>query len=294
MPNRVVALVALLLLPLLAQANEDPLPFFWPHEDGLRFDYDYHFQDVVTGTMVDGQAFLAFEGNLTVPGITVQRLTGYHTPIGLRDEGPEPGFRRWLWLARPDLREAMRGEDDPAPFSWAPNFLHPGGFRITDSAIEMWQESWAHPTWTYLRTPVAPGMSFSHQLVPELADDIFLYGLVTGWNQTVSTPAGEFQALVVSYVIDFGESTVTDEQGEVIAVTHGVITGHVAYVPDVGPVQLREEFTPYVWADCGDRPCPPEIVEHLGDVVVTQTLALTQAPLAHETRTWSDVKAMFR
>ena len=140
-----------------------------------------------------------------------------------------------------------------------------------------------------------PGSTFTHQLIPELADDIFLHGTVVAIDATVVTEHATYSnAVKVEYVIDFGVSTRTDESGNVLATHHSERNGHVHFVPGVGPVELLEESTPFVWADCGSEDCPPEIDDWIGQVTETQTLSLDQGPVSVEAASWGGVKSMYR
>ncbi len=145
--------------------------------------------------------------------------------------------------------------------------------------IDMWQDSWDHPTWRYLENDLTVGATFVMQLIPELADDIFLHGTVTDISATVETMAGVFDdAVKMEYLIDLGESYFTDEEGSLIGTTHSEIFAQIHFVPGVGPVDLLEEFTPYIWMDCGEEGCPPEWLELVGLVAETDELTLTQMP----------------
>ena len=79
-----------------------------------------------------------------------------------------------------------------------------------------------------------------HQLVPELASDVFLRARVLGTG-TIDTPAGRYtNAIEVFYVIDYGESEATDESGNALGIQHSLGYGSVHYVPGVGPVASYE------------------------------------------------------
>ncbi len=163
------------------------------------------------------------------------------------------------------------------------------------SAIQMWQDPWNHPTWTYLAGEIAPGETFSHQLIPELADDIYLYGTVQAVDATVVTENATYtNAVKVDYFIDYGISSWTDENGNLVGTAHAERWGHVHYVPEVGPVELLEEFMPFVWADCVNEDCPPEISDWIGQVTEIQTLSLLQNPVAEEAASWGSIKSMYR
>lgn len=296
MPNRIIALFVLLLIPLAAFASEDPLAELWPAAEGLRFDYDYAYSSFMYGESAAGPAFLEFTAPTTVPDGAAWLLEG-STPAPIpRGDVPPPGLMRYLWTSRPDLRARLEGLAPTRDREWSPYFLHTGIFRDAGMRLEMWQPGWNHSTWTYMVAPPVVGMSFTHQLVPELADDIYLHGVITDTNAQADTPAGIFEnCVVVTYLIDMGVSEITDESGEVVGTMHGEVAGHVAFAPMVGPVELLEQHTPFVWVDCGDAPCHEGIPAwSVGQVGAVHTLMLSQMPVGNENRTWSDVKAMFR
>ena len=206
-------------------------------------------------------------------------------------------LERAVWRARPDLRRSLelRRDKSPATTTWDPLLLHDGYFMKGATGIRMWQPDWNHPTWTYLTSDLQVGATFTHQLIPELATDIYLHGTIEAIDDAVTTPAGTFTSAVrAAYLIDLGVTTTVDEMGGLIGRAHGEIRGHVRYVPDFGPVEMLEEHLPYVWIDCAPNDCPPSWVELEGRVEVTRTLALTEAPTPMEPRSWGEVKALYR
>jgi len=129
--------------------------------------------------------------------------------------------------------------------------------------------------------------------VPEFADDIFLHGEVTSVNATVETQNATYNnAVQVTYLVDMGVFSVTDENGELLATGHAEFRGHVHFVPDVGPVEMLQEYEPYVWLDCNE--CPEDWLNWVGQVVETQTLSLLQDPVATEKLNLGSVKALYR
>ncbi|MCB1151264.1 hypothetical protein KDK88_06925 [bacterium] len=287
----------LLLLALPALAVEDPLTELWPTDTGLFFSYEYDYASAMFNRYAFGPAYLEFEGPTTVPGGDAWTLAGATPAIAPISGVPQPGLLRYLWAARPDLRAkiAARPTADRDQF-WYPYFLHTGSFRNAGDRLEMWQDGWDHSTWTYVAAPVVGGMSFTHQLVPELTDDVFLHGVITDMNAVADTPAGIFTDCVkVSYLIDLGVSVATNEMGEVVATTHGEVAGYVIFAPRVGPVELFEAMTPLVWVDCGDEPCGEETLYwHVGEVGEVQTLLLSEMPVGNDDQTWSELKRMYR
>jgi hypothetical protein len=286
--------IALAASGTLAQPTLDSL---WPNDDGIYFSYQYHRTDLMEGVDYGGPAYLVLEGYAMTPGGEAQNLLGDHPASPAKAGGRKPGLLASIQLARPDLREAI--ERKLAAFTvrdnWLPYFLHTGYFLKSVSTIQMWQESWDHPTWTYLAGEIVPGATFSHQLVPEFADDIFLYGTIISIDATVMTANGLYtNAVKVGYLIDYGVGYWADENGNILGTIHAERRGHVHYVPGVGPVDLLEEFEPFVWADCGAEDCPPEISDWIGQVTEIQTLSLTQTPVAEKAASWGSIKSMYR
>lgn len=285
-------------LATLARAQV-PLAPLWPNDDGMRWEYDMHVVDLMQDIDMALDAFLALEGTTMTPGGEAQNLIAVQQTSfpGLTSSQPVlPPILQAVWRGRPDLRAAIEarygGKDIVEP--WYPSFLHGGYLMKTTADIQMWQDEWSHPTWTYLEAPVTNGHSFVHQLLPEIAEDIFLHGTVADTDAEINTPADTFTGAVrMDYLIDLGISTITDEQGNLIGTMHGEFTGHVHYVPDLGPVELLEEHTPIVWADCPDG-CPPEVADFIGVVTMTVTMGLKSYPVGVQHDSWGAVKSTYR
>jgi hypothetical protein len=281
----------------LAQAQV-PLAPLWPNDDGLRWDYDLHVVDLMDDLDLDLAAFLSLEGTATTPGGEAQNLIAVQQELLAdlpRSQPALPPILLAVWRGRPDLRSAIEarygGRDILA---WYPTFLHGGYFMKSDEDIQMWQDGWSHPTWTYLEVPVITGHTFVQQLLPEIVDDIYLHGTVADTDAEVTTPAGQFTGAVkMDYLVDLGLATLVNEQGELIGTSHGEYRGYVHYVPQVGPVNLFEEFIPFVWADCpGD--CPPEIQDLVGVAIVTVSMDLRTQPIGQQRGSWGAVKLLYR
>lgn len=296
--------ISTLMLPVLlvaAQAGAQPdLDALWPNDDGLRFTYHYTYHDAMTEVSAASEAHLQLEGTTVTAGGEAQILLGDHGDIpakALADQPALGGLLHALWRARPDLRPQLErlaaAKGDKA--RWLPLLLHDGYFMKGAEAIRMWQETWNHPTWTYLTSDLTPGASFVQQLIPEIVDDVFLHGTVGAVGVSVTTLAGTFgNALRMDYVIDLGTAQAIDENLNLICETHSEIRGHVHFVPGVGPVDMLEESLPFVTIDCGENDCPPEWVQWLGQVVEPQTLSLSDAPVPQTDASWGGVKSLYR
>lgn len=297
--KRLTGIAALLILISATLASAQPtLDSLWPNPDGLRFEYLYHRIDLMAGFDFGGDAYLGLEGYTMVPGGEAQNLNGGNAQPPVRAKSEAQGLSPLLaavWRARADLRpaiEARYGSKSRTDY-WDPLFLHPGYFVKTADRVEMWQDEWLHPTWTYLEGDPAVGSSFIHQLVPEFADDIFLHGEVTALNATVVTENGTYNnAVKVTYLVDMGVFSATDENGQLLATGHAEYRGHVHYVPEVGPVDMLQEYEPFVWLECNG--CPEEWLDWVGQVTDTQTLSLRQAPVATRKLNLGSIKALYR
>jgi hypothetical protein len=295
-----LAAAACLLLPHFATAQPS-LQSLWPNADGLRWDYQLTVVNVVSPDHnFTAPAWLQLSGTVETSGGTAQVLLASHDVSAKAGAAPAlPPIVRAVWRARPDLRArivALYGADRvAATAAWWPLLLHDGYLMKSATNIQMWQPSWDHPTWTYLRDDLSVGATFTHQLVPELADDIFLYGTVEANDATVVTQAGTFEhAVRMGYRIDYGWSTGISEGGTWLGRFRSETRGHVHYVPDVGPVELLQDFVPFVEVDCDTLACPGEWTGQLGETDESMTLSLGSAPTAIAPASWSAVKALYR
>jgi hypothetical protein len=299
----VLAVLALAASPSWAQPTLESL---WPNDDGIKWTYDFAGWDLGNPPMAasdtwDGEATLTLAGTTETPGGTAQNLVGWHTAATPATAGLHlTALQRNLWRARPDLhaRIAAHAKRQPprlAAVDWVPVLLNPGPFMKLTDRIEMWQDVWDHPTWLYLTNSLGNGQMFTEQLLPELADDVFLHGTVADNNAMITTPAGVFNnAVKIDYEVDYGESTLLDEQAQPIGTTHARTIGWVVYVPGVGPVDMQEEFIPYNQVDCSPGECPQEILDQVGDVFLHLTMQLNAGPVAVEEKPWGAVKQLYR
>jgi hypothetical protein len=295
-----LAVAAWLLLPHVAAAQPS-LDSLWPNADGSRWEYQFTFVDFVSPDQsFTGPAWLQLSGTVETSGGTAQVLLGgQDVPTEAGAAPALPPIVRALWRARPDLRArivARYGADCvAATTSWEPLLLHDGYLMKSATSIQMWQPGWDHPTWTYLRDDLGVGATFTHQLVPELADDVFLYGTVEANDATVATQAATFEhALRMGYRIDFGWSTGISEGGTWLGRFRSETRGHVHYVPGVGPVELLEDFVPFVEVDCDTLSCPWDWTSQLNQIAESTTLSLRSEPTAIAPVSWSEVKALYR
>ena len=190
----------------------------------------------------------------------------YNHPIEAGEEDMSRSFLERLVLYRPDLREKIismgyLGEDEipetilhkvagPSlvpdieylPYSPIPLFLHGGAWEITEDHIGLYGDIDRLLAWKFLERDLSVGHEFKHQLVPSLADDVFLHCKILQ-RRIAGTATGIFDnALVCLYAIDYG-----------IAVVHTLNPldddyyrifdyGTVTYVPGIGPVECCERL----------------------------------------------------
>jgi hypothetical protein len=297
-------------------AAQPTLDSLWPNEDGKRWTYEGTYEELTPpAEFVALSATLTFNG--TVPllgGGTGQNLEEFTsvlpTSFAASDMLPGdasrfplgnpprslPAFWRYLWMGRPDLREAIEDYFESRPdlrvkrdVFWPSLLLSGGQFVKTSTRIGTWSEVEPDFGWWSLTDDLTNGATWSKQLVPSLADDVWLYGTVASVSATVETAAGTFtNAVQMDYLVDQGEQLLTNEQGEVIGTGRSEVSGTVYFVPDVGPVQSFEQFELTEWT-CDDPECPPFEV----GVLSTATLDLIQQPVATEQQSWGHVKALF-
>lgn len=298
-----LGLVVLGQLPVSAQT----LTELWPNQDGNSWTYDGLFGEIESLPADPAdldfplQSFvgrLIFDGTGTMsPGVEVQSLIGQIDGQLVKStaapEGLSPLLRQ-LWHARPDLRPALieRSEKRALPF-WPGVLLgpfdipHGVGQRHTATRIGGWRDMISDWSWWYLTDELFAGATFTLQLVPDLASDVFLNGTVRGVSESISTGAGSWSnAVVVDYVVDLGDQTISNEGGEVLGTTHSEIRGWVAFVPGIGPVASSEDLR-ILNVDC-PAGCPEESVE--GEVISHTEFSLHALPVATETPTWGSIK----
>ena len=283
-----------ILSPAVALA-QPTLHSLWPNADGNRWEYE------LTHTSPNEPAFttpaaLWLQGTAETAGGTAQVLHAEHAvpvPKGVALANPVLAA---VWRARPDLRPAIAaraGVAQAGPEVWWPLLLHNGYFMKGASSIQMWQTDVDHPTWTHLTDDLAVNATFTQQLIPELADNVFLHGTVLATDATVTTIVGTFEdAVRMGYVIDYGWGEWIDDQGNPLFRYRAETRGHVHFVPDVGPVEMLEDFIPFVEIDCASPPCPRE--GDLGVSFETLTLSLTNRVVSIAELNWGTVKSRYR
>lgn len=199
---------------------------------------------------------LRFNGRITtMSGATGQNLeeslveTGSSTAAAAARLGrPGERFLNLLRRARPDLAPTLaeRGEAPAmasgASFLPGPTLLHGYAWEQNRDWIGTYGDLNQSVAWIFLASGIRPGSQFSLQLVPDLANDVYLHARVRGWR-SVETEAGVFRrALDVLYLVDFGVSQVVDLNGEPVGYSRSYLVGTIDYAPGVGPVHSLERL----------------------------------------------------
>jgi hypothetical protein len=286
-----------------ALAAPPSLASYWPHEDGRQWLYDQHAETFFgVPSTVDNQARLHLDGTTTAPvGIAAQNLKGEVAwppaatlaTMGVPGTVTDPLLRR-LWIARPDLRTRIERTASEEPCvsngipDWQPLLLTGGlAYRQTNDEIAAWRCDLANTrAWLWLTSDLTPGHETIQQLLPDLANDLFLH-VTVGPIENVTVPAGTYaNSLRIDYLVDYGESMCTSPTGEPLGVSHSKTTGYVHYALGVGPVDCFEEFTILPVSGA----CP----DATGEALARATLKLHEPSVPATVSSWGAVKSIYR
>ena len=208
---------------------------------------------------------LEFDGDTTtVSGKTAQNLreTITDVPFATRTlDATECGYQflRSLAIARPDLREKIapylpagmleeqsRKEDrygisaeDYNGILTGPILLHGYAWEKTEDHIGTYNDIDMLLAYKYLESDLDPGHEFTFQLVPLLADDVFLHCRILRRFSYRLDSGDKATAIECLYLIDYGIAemrTIYDP----VAYFGGFVYGTITYVMDVGPVYCYE------------------------------------------------------
>ena len=188
-----------------------------------------------------------------------------------------PGFIRALSVARPDLTKKIAAKWGPLIRTAStgavasvdpPDFLFGYAWEKTSEYIGSYGDLNTQLAWKYLVADLKPGSSFVMQLVPDLANDVFLYARVLP-GKSSTTEFGTFRNVVrVLYLIDFGVVSLTDVDGNLLGYYRVYSYGTVDYVPGIGPVASYERDL----VQAG-RPLDPGIYDQRIGLVATGAVA---------------------
>ena len=196
---------------------------------------------------------LQFSGSVTtLSGVTRQNLLSSSITASSATAHAVPQFLDLLCRARPDVAKKV-GRSAPsmptpaivtqaAASVFFPTLIHGYAWEQIDQWIGTYGDLNQQIAWIFLTPDLRPGSEFSLQLVPDLADDVFLHARVLGWK-SVETEAGTFhRALEVAYLVDFGVTEITDFNGYRLGYVRDNLFGTVDYVVGVGPVRSYERL----------------------------------------------------
>jgi hypothetical protein len=161
---------------------------------------------------------------------------------------PDAGFWRSLARARPDLAPRIAGRLGQeaarlaAPVEAAevdpPLYLFGYAWEKTREYIGSYGDLNTILSWKYLEADLTPGHEFTIQLVPDLADNVFLHVRVLA-ERAATTVLGEHpHSIDVLYVVDYGVGDYSG--GSVPGFAHAYDYGTITYAPKVGPVASYE------------------------------------------------------
>jgi hypothetical protein len=278
----------------------------WPNDDGRSWTYEQTYSDAITGQVIQNTVRLLLDGRDVVPGgIAVQNLRldgpgGATKQLGQTDGMPAElsPFLATLWRSRPDLRVALdRHNERTVGQEQLTDGFHQlligeAAYSKTEHEISAYRRDVeATRSWLWLVSDLTIGNTFALQLVPDLADDVWLYGTITMW-EAVTVPAGVFpECLRVDYRIDYGEAVCLDEYGQGLGGYRSETRGWIDYAPDVGPVSHYEEWIPFadfLWGNCPWQ-------GYLGVAFTFGSLRLSsEQPTAVGQTSWGQIKGQFR
>jgi hypothetical protein len=238
-----------------------PAPSVWEIAALLRSESQGRRTPPAGGPTATGMYRLAFDGRVTTKsGAEGQNLTETLLP-NVRPEGRStsaarsalagaslPAFWAHLAAARPDLAPAVRKRFGLATNGTIyelsrPILLHGGAWEKTAEHIGTYGDLNLDLAWLYLVADVRAGSTFDLQLVPDLAEDVWLHALVLPRRYTTRPRPGPGTVQVL-YLIDYGVSLATGPTGEDLGTFRAVEYGTVSYVPGVGPAAVfdRADF----------------------------------------------------
>ena len=273
-------LIIVLIVCLVAGCDDDSPQAFdatidelWPNEDGRWWEYDLHVAEsetdlgdlkdpdiplpsvqqmsqLVADLAHDGQPTsedyllrTSFSGMLTTSsGATGQALVEELEDVesnkaSICSANP---IQDLIWSMRPDLRErlpepAKVGSGDNNPYGltgycWTKTETYIGGYGDLNADL----------SWLYLKAPLRTGSTFTMQLVPDIADNIWLHGLIErqlAWTQGETTYP---RVVEIFLLIDLGVQVMTDDQGNATEMERSWACSRTVYAPGVGPVYTRE------------------------------------------------------
>jgi len=182
-----------------------------------------------------------FDGDIvTQSGATGQNLVVTSTPAGGAPAASAgETFLSALRRARPDLRDRLpaagKAYEERTPYG-----LTGPCWEKTDTHIGGYGDLHAELSWLYLETPLDRNATFDLQLVPQIADDIWLHGWIVRQGEWTQEGETFTRALEVFTLIDFGVQTITGDDGMPAGEIRSLACFGTIYAPGVGPVYIKE------------------------------------------------------
>ncbi len=229
----------------------------WPHENGRAFEYRFVARAATTPSTV------VYPTPGEVPGVTLDQVAALlETPpsftlVQETTSGYVLTFQDSMTTGSGVRGQALLAAVTPYPIPVAtrarppgtaaangvfgvPRLLRGGTWRLDGSRIGLYGEASTEPVWIYLDGSLADRTAWQARLLPGLADDVVMRA--RAW-QTVNVDVAGFRredALDVHYLMDYGVTAVTDENGSVFGYTRRFDYGRVVWAPGVGPVYVYE------------------------------------------------------
>ena len=271
----------------LAPSGDDPLPSMEELYAWLQGPTS------IDSLELDSKAFmnLQFDGmKTTESGAVGQNLKEtFYLPLGSElmasEVNPSLDLLRQILRVRPDLKDkasrlypllmAALGSQKAAYYGdLRPFFLFGYAWEKTEDYIGTYGDVDRLLAWKFLERNLSPRHSFSLQLVPALADDIWLYGRV--WQRLDFSVGDRHYAncIEVLYVVDFGVQTMTDEYGNLLGTARPYAAGTIIYAPTVGPIHSYERVIRPMGELLQDR--MPGATERVVDLVEAQVAEVDQ------------------
>ena len=224
------------IYPLPGAVPSDPIPNWSEVFAYLESNVPPAATTTEAGTMT-----LTFDGMTTTgSGVTGQNLVQEIIIGSLAGRAATP--RDWF-LDRAWPSSAGVGSSDRSPMvNEGPILPHGGAWKKSSFDIATYGDFDQNPTWRYLTSNLFVGSTFSLQLLPDLAPNLYLRATV--YRQvSVETAVGTFQkALDCLYLVDYGVIAVRNLQGEIVGYVRFIDMGRVVYAPTVGPVYSYERL----------------------------------------------------
>jgi len=273
-------LIIALIVCLVAGCDDDSPQVFdttidelWPNDNGRWWEYDLHIaeSDTDLGDLKDPDiplpsvqqmsrlvVDLAHDGSptsedyllrtsfagtrTTMSGATGQALVEEFEDVGSKktDARTADPILDLIWSMRPDLRSRLPEPDKVGSGDRGPAGLTGYCWTKTETYIGGYGDLNADLSWLYLKAPLRASATFTMQLVPDIADNIWLHGLIERQLTWTQGETAYPRAVEVFLLIDLGAQIATDDQGNTMQLDRSWVCSRTVYAPGVGPVYTHE------------------------------------------------------